>query len=564
MRYNKISRFTFLILSVSVLGACTKLNEKLNSTLTNAQVSSSLGAAGTGLLLGAAYADLTFLANQDQLFSLEENASDESLVPTRGGDWDDNGVWRVIHDHTWNADHAQILSVFNNLNKLNFDATNVLGFNPTPVQAAQAITLRAFALYYLLDLYGQYPIRNPGDNLLLAPTVRRGTEGVDSIIAQLTAVLPNLPAPGNASIANSDVAKVLLMKCYLQKGVFANPAAPTFDPGDLAQVVSLGKSIINSGKYAYMPNYFDNFSPNNHASKEAIFLYANTGGVSTNHAGTEARWNMTLHYNSWDKDAPNAGWNGFSTISDFYSSFGAVTPTTATAESNRIGGFFTGVGAKNNPDTIIDQRLGGRIKIGGLRSDSISAATFGIRPGFLIGQQYDENGNAEKDRKGHPLAFDPAISAGMKENGTNLELTGIRVIKYAPDSAFYGGPANNDLMIYRYPDVVLMVAEAELRINANDPDAMLLVNGLRTARGALAMASIPLVNPSNVDDPNTLLAERGREFYWESLRRTDLLRFNVFLKPWGLKPTDDPKNLMYPIPNQALAANPNLKQNIGY
>ena len=69
--------------------------------------------AGRQLLLSGAYADLTFLAAQDQLFSLEENSTDESLVPTRGGDWDDNGVWRVVHAHTWNADHGQILSIFN-------------------------------------------------------------------------------------------------------------------------------------------------------------------------------------------------------------------------------------------------------------------------------------------------------------------------------------------------------------------------------------------------------------------------------------------------------------------
>ena len=130
---------------------------------------------------------------QDQLFSLEENSTDESLVPTRGGDWDDNGVWRVVHNHTWNADHGQVLSTFNSLNKLNFDATNVLGFNPTKTQAAQAKVLRAFALYYLLDLYGQYPVRNPGDNLLLAPVVRSGEIGIDSIINDITVSLPDLP-----------------------------------------------------------------------------------------------------------------------------------------------------------------------------------------------------------------------------------------------------------------------------------------------------------------------------------------------------------------------------------
>ncbi len=111
--------------------------------------------------------------------------------------------------------------------------------------------------------------------------------------------------------------------------------------------------------------------------QKAISLYPNTGGVGTNHAATEARWNMTLHYNSYDKHAPNAGWNGFSTISDFYNSFGAVTPTTATSSSNRINGFFTGVGAKNNADTAIDQRLGGRVTSNIIQHDS------GIRPGIF-------------------------------------------------------------------------------------------------------------------------------------------------------------------------------------
>jgi len=67
-----------------------------------------------------------------------------------------------------------------------------------------------------------------------------------------------------------------------------------------------------------------------------------------------------------------------------------------------------------------------------------------------------------------------------------------------------------------------------------------------------------------VDDPNCLLAERGRELYLESSRRTDLIRFGVYLTPWQYKPTDDPKYLVFPVPNQALAVNPNLKQNPGY
>ena len=88
--------------------------------------------------------------------------------------------------------------------------------------------------------------------------------------------------------------------------------------------------------------------------------------------------------------------------------------------------------------------------------------------------------------------------------------------------------------------------------------------GSGTARGAATVSSMTLVNTANLNDPKTLLAERGRELYWESVRRTDLIRYGVFLKPWQYKPNDDPKYLVFPIPSQALAANPNLKQNNGY
>ena len=144
IKYKNLKLYALLLITAV---SCTKLDEHLNSTLTNTQTANALGSAGVGLLLQGAYLDLggTFNA-QDLVFSLEENSSDESLVPTRGGDWDDNGVWRVVHNHTWNADHGQVLNVFNSLNKINFDATNVLGFSPSAQQAAEAKFLRALSL----------------------------------------------------------------------------------------------------------------------------------------------------------------------------------------------------------------------------------------------------------------------------------------------------------------------------------------------------------------------------------------------------------------------------------
>lgn len=542
MSYRKLSLIAIPFLAL--VSGCTKLDEKLNSSLTSDQAASSLGAEGAGFVLNAAYADIADpFFSQSSIFSLQENTTDESLVPTRSGDWDDNGVWRVLHNHTWNADHGQILGVFNALNKLNFDATNVLTFKPTAAQAAEARFLRALSLYYLLDLYGQFPFRNPGDNLLNAPKVYAPAEGIDFIISELNAALPDLDPKNGSTRANPDAAKVLLMKCHLQKGAFINRAAPTFDAADMQQVITIGNSIISSAKYSYSTNYFDNFNVNNDISKEGIFTYPNQSGVSVNNGNIASRWNMTLHYNSYTPLNPNAGWNGFTTISEFYNTFSP-----------------TGVTAGGPADTLFDTRIGGRFYPG-------ATDVSGLRPGFLVGQQYNEKGEAIKDRKGAPLAYTPQIAPDMIENGANLEVTGIRVVKYVPDytnnGKYYGGPAGNDLMIFRYPDVVLMVAEAKMR-TGDAAGGITMVNELRTVRGAAPMPNLTLVNPDNVDDPNTLLAERGRELYWESVRRTDLIRFGVYLKPWGLKPNDDPKNLTFPIPSQALAANPNLKQNQGY
>ena len=141
-----------VVLTMTII-SCTKLDETLRSTLTSSQTSSALGAQGTQLLLQAAYSDIgtPFCGDQGQVLSLEENSSDISLVPTRGGDWDDNGAWRIIHNHTFNAADGNTLNAFNNLNKLNFDATNVLAFSPTASQAAQA---KIFESAFVIHLVG--------------------------------------------------------------------------------------------------------------------------------------------------------------------------------------------------------------------------------------------------------------------------------------------------------------------------------------------------------------------------------------------------------------------------
>ena len=506
--YKKIA--CLLIPAVSFV-SCTKLDEELRSSLTQEQAQAILlQKTDVSVLLNSVYNGLRIYQGQDPIFSLYQNTSDETLTPTRGGDWDDNGVWRVLTAHTWNADHSQIQNAFNGLLGVVFNASNVLNFNPSAQQAAEARFVRAFAMWTVLDLYGQVPYREVGENLLNAPKVLKGEEALNFIISEVTAIRGALP-DGPAHRANKDAARVLLMKLYLNKGAFANRAAPTYAAADLTQVNTLADEIINSNKYSLANNVFDNYAPDNETkSTENIFTNQNLGGVTG--GGVNSRFNMGAHYNQ-----KPSGWNGFTTLADVYNKFEAT-----------------------------DQRRGGSYP--GMTDVS------GMTIGFQVGQQYDQAGTALKDRKGNPLAFTPQVS--LIESGNNLEVTGIRVQRYVIDykNGNGQGQADNDYVFYRYADVLLMKAEALLR-SGNATGALSLVNQIRVKRGATPLTSV------NLDQ---LLDERQRELYWDGWRRQDLIRFGKFLAPTALRAQSDPKNLFFPIPNAALAVNPNLTQNPGY
>jgi hypothetical protein len=522
------------IVSLVLLAGCTKLDQSLNDSF--AINTNSQGAADVNALLTSAYNSFNgLLHSQDQIFSLEQTTTDEALIPTRGGDWDDNGVWRVLHAHTWTPIHTQFKSVFNGLGGAQSAATTVLAFGPNAKQRAEALFIRSLAQFYTLDLYGQVPYRTVADYNSIEPAnVLTPAAAVDTIINTLTSIIPSLSDDDAPYRASPDAAKFLLMKMYLNKGAFLNRAAPTFDNGDMQKVVDLGTEIINSNRYSLTPNYFDNFGPENSTlGKEMILAWPNTGAAQSptgiNSGGINSRWMMTLHYNSWTEKAGSAGWNGFSTMADFYNTFGA-----------------------------------GDTRVGGQPYPGVTDVS-GLKPGFMVGPQIDQNGNPLKDRQGNPLSFTEDVKL-IEIDKNRLEVAGIRVTKYPPDySAYDGGNQKNQLQIFRYADVLLMVAEAKLRMG-DAGGAEDIVNDLRAVRGAAPISGLTLVDESNVDNPNTLLAERGRELYWESWRRQDLIRFGVFLKPWALKEADsDPqRNLLFPIAPDELLANPNLVQNPGY
>jgi hypothetical protein len=61
------------------------------------------------------------------------------------------------------------------------------------------------------------------------------------------------------------------------------------------------------------------------------------------------------------------------------------------------------------------------------------------------------------------------------------------------------------------------------------------------------------------------LDELGWEFVFEAHRRQDLIRFGVYTtKRWFSHVPNGDHRKIFPIPQSAMEANPNLKQNPGY
>lgn len=503
--------------------SCTKLNEEFRGELEE-------GASNVepGALLINAYMSLNTPYQQDQRWVMQEISTDAAIAPTRGGDWDDNGMHRAIHLHTWNADNGYMNNTFVSLGTAIYNATNVLRYNANAQQQAEARFIRALAMFDMLDLYGVVPIREGAslEDFRIAPEVLQPQEAIDYLVRELTEIMNALPdnGPARAYVANKNAARTLLMKVYLNKGTFLNRQAPTFEVEDMNKVVALGEEITASGLYALSAagKYFDNFAPDNDSkSTENIFTLYNENGVRG--GNVDRTWNTIAHYNMRP-----GGWNGWCTLSDYYDKF--------TEDDERRGIYY-----EYPADTTSN------------RTKKFHRQNVG----FFAGQQYDWSTDKPlmaRNPPNAPLFFTREVT--IRTSGATLETAGIRPMKYAFDYSVTG-QRNNDWVVYRYADVLLMQAEAIMRGGTGTASVALeLVNSIRTKRGVAAFASLTL---------DGLLDERARELYWEGWRRQDLIRFGKFLEPRQEKPkSSDPKVLVYAIPSQQIAVNPNLTQHPGY
>jgi hypothetical protein len=139
----------------------------------------------------------------------------------------------------------------------------------------------------------------------------------------------------------------------------------------------------------------------------------------------------------------------------------------------------------------------------------------------------------------------------------------------------FGNLSDIDFPIFRLAEIYLTYSEAVLRggTGGNTTLALEYINKIR----GRAYANNPSSTLGNITSTqltlNFILDERARELYWETHRRTDLIRYNKFTTAdylWAWKGNViggravDPKYNLFPIPTADLLANPNLVQISGF
>lgn len=121
----------------------------------------------------------------------------------------------------------------------------------------------------------------------------------------------------------------------------------------------------------------------------------------------------------------------------------------------------------------------------------------------------------------------------------------------------------DDVIIYRYSDILLMKAEAK---NALGQDPTTEMNLIRQRAYGTKFSSYVFVNGTPAQNDDAILKERLLEFIFEGKRWWDLIRFD---KAFQLVPSLQTKVgkdylKLFPIPSDILSLETKVKQNPGY
>lgn len=529
----KIAKYLFITSLLVGTNACTNLDETLKGDITkeiDVPGISTGGSGGASDGLEAAFAELrnTGTAFHSAYYSVQEITSDEMCIGAKGGDWYDGGILIELHRHTYTPTHGFINNCWNNTYAAINTCNELIAKNLDANKNAQIKALRAYFYWRLLDLFGNVKIiTSPGGD---APQATRAEVyafvekelldalGVPAISQGMDLSASPLGEGPSVYRINRFAALGIISKLYLNAEVYTG--TPQYDKaaiaasyiidsgvyslcGDGCKVNNLGKRPSVAADPAELEGYAAVFAANNENNPEHIFaaFYDEVSGGGMNFS------QMNLHYSSqftWNFDSQP--WNGYATLEEFYNSYAD----------------------------------------GDVRK----------KANFIVGPQLDFGGSAVLDYASDDDDLQLSYTPSINELEPNCKReSGARPAKFSFKQ--FGRPnMDNDFPIIRLGEVYLIRAEALARAAGNWSLALPDVNVIR------ARAKMPAYTSMTADE---FLAERGREMFQETTRRTDLIRFGQFNKAWWEKPASAATKNLFPIPqDQIVASGGSLKQNPGY
>lgn len=471
------------------------------------------------------------------VYDLNTFTSDEAIIPTRGGDWYDGGFWQGLYLHDWGIENDAIQATWEYLYKVvmlsNKSLERIDKFAEThsatelPAYRAEVRAMRAMYYYYLMDLFGRIPLVQ-SSFVAMKDVVQSERKTVfDFVVKELQEAAPSLSdAHSNQSgpyygRITRPVVTFLLAKLALNSEVYTdNDWTDGQRPDGKNIKFTVNGSELNAWEtviyycdqlktmgYKLEPEYETNFSIFNEPSVENVFTIPMNKTLYTNQMQYLFR---SRHYNH-AKAYGLSGENGPSATIEALETFGYET-------------------AEQDP-----------------RFDIC----------YFAGTVHDLKGNIIKLDNGTVLEYLP-WKVSLDITDTPYEQTaGARMKKYEvdPTATKDGKLMENDIVLFRYADALLMKSEAKVRNGANGDEEL---NEVRSRVNA---------SPRTATLEN-ILAERQLELAWEGWRRQDLVRFGKFTRAYSSRPQlpDEASGYttVFPIPEKIRVMNERLKQNPGY
>jgi hypothetical protein len=580
MKKNIYSKTLPILAFLFAFLSCTDLEEEvLDESLTGTGQAEIVSGS-----IAPVYGRLRNVWLHTRNFGLQEIASDEAILPYRGGrDWFDGGKFIAVHQHLMTPGNALVSDTWTDLTLALSNAVAAeerlkpeAATNPEAQDALyEMITMKAYLNMQLLDNWGLVFKKVSSSE---RSEILRGQQAIDYIESDLLSVvnvINNNKGPGRFT---RDAVKALLARLYLNAAVYRNPyGTPDFKSDEMQKVIQYTNEII-AGSYTLSPEYFALFNDDNNTNREVIFSIDQRGILQTEHSRW-AYWSISGDLVPRPEWPNSRGTDAAALTPDFYQTwldaYGNVDPAVADAR------FF-------QENTIVPDNLKDLTGITPANDVNhyfcVDAKSFqinrGILRGVIWGPRKDAAGNILKCEDGKVRIY-PVINA--RTSGANktyvdhikqvdftdqgsLHHTGHRFSKYqfsstSPDCCNY---SSVDLVLIRLGEIYLMRAEAKLR-SGDNAGALTDINTLRTSRNARPAQTPAALTSINLD---ILFREAGFELYWEGLRRNYQIRFGKYEGSWTGKTGSDVNKRLFPIPQKAIDGASNLpgflSQNQGY